>query len=277
MRPRLHLLLLTLAMSATAQTGPPASKPPSLEVISVKQNNSGLNDGNVGLRADSVFAQDAPLTFVLGVAFRHQFAGGHMVGVPAWADTTRFDMVGRVAETDIPKLQHLNFEQHAEMRSALLKQILYDRFQLKTHIEVREGPVYALVAAKGSPKLKPVSDDAPKELVTPKGNHVSRGTMAVPGEIAGHIVPISSLVDTLMSAGDLDRPVIDRTGLTGKFDFSINWTPEQPSPNAGDTFVDDSLPSLFTAIQEQLGLKLEPSKGPIRTLVIDSIERPKEN
>src|SRR5665213_3335457 len=242
MRPRLHLLLLTLAMSATAQTGPPASKPPSLEVISVKQNNSGLNDGNVGLRADSVFAQDAPLTFVLGVAFRHQFAGGHMVGVPAWADTTRFDMVGRVAETDIPKLQHLNFEQHAEMRSALLKQILYDRFQLKTHIEVREGPVYVLVAAKGGPKLKQVPDDAPKELVTSKGSHLSGGTIAIPGEIAGHIVPVSSLVDTLMSAGGLDRPVIDGTSLTGKFDFSIDWTPEQASPNPGDTPIDASLP-----------------------------------
>ena len=205
-----------------------------------------------------------------------------MVGVPSWAETSRFDMVGKVAETDIPKLQHLSGEQHAEMRSALLKQILYDRFQLKTHIEVREGPVYVLVAVKGGPKLKQVPDDAPKELVTSKGTHISGGTLAIPGEIAGHIVPVSSLVDTLMSAGGLDRPVIDGTGLTGKFDFSIEWTPEQASPNASDTSGDTSieaasLPSLFTAIQEQLGLKLEPSKGPIRTLIIDSIEKPKEN
>jgi uncharacterized protein (TIGR03435 family) len=163
------------------------------------------------------------------------------------------------------------------MRSALLKQILCDRFQLKTHIEVREGPVYVLVAAKGGPKLKQVANDATRELVTPKGNHLNGGTIAIPGEIAGHIVPVSSLVDTLMGAGGLDRPVIDGTGLTGKYDFCVDWMPEQTPPNAGDTSMDASLPSLFTAIQEQLGLKLETSRGPIRTLVIDSIEKPKEN
>ncbi len=262
--------LILLAASLHAQT---TIKAPPLEVLSVKPDTSDSHDGSISLRADGLYVQHAPFRFLLIAAFGHDFAEEHIANMPSWA-SDQFDVIAKVADADLPKLHSLDREQYIAMRSQLLQAVLAERFGLKTHAEVRQGRVYALVVAKNGPKIEPSGDKPPAEFTTPEGQHVQMGTMAVAGKIAGHVAPVAMLVRSLNSAGQLDRVVIDRTGLTGNFDYALNWKPDSPADtDTGDT----ALPSLLTAIQEQLGLRLEPATGPINTLVIDHIERPSSN
>jgi uncharacterized protein (TIGR03435 family) len=270
---RIALLSCTLIILATSLHAQTAVTAPLLEVLSVKPDASDSHDGSISLRADGIYVQHAPLRFLIIAAFGHDFAEEHIANMPSWAGE-HFNVIGKVADADLPKLHDLNREQYIEMRSQLLQAVLTDRFKLRTHIEVRQGRVYALVAAKSGPKIKPSGDKPPAEYITPEGQHVQMGTMAIPGKIAGHVVPIAMLIRSLNSAGQLDRVVIDKTGLAGNYDYALNWKPETTA--AADA-PDNALPSLLTAIQEQLGLRLEPATGPINTLIIDHIEKPSSN
>ena len=138
-----------------------------------------------------------------------------------------------------------------------MRQILEDRFALKYHIEKRELPLYDLVIAKHGPKIKES---------TPGGNFTNGMS---PGKLSMHAYPMSALAASL--SGAVGRLIIDKTGLTGQYDIDLTWA-WRDDPGSGDTG-----PSIFTAIQEQLGLKLEPAKAPIDVVVIDHIERPSEN
>lgn len=261
---------LPLASQAPAQT---VSAVPAFDVLSVKPDDAGSPGGGISLRADGIYVEHAPFRFLLIAAFGHDFAEDHIVNMPTWA-SDQFDIVGKVADADLPKLHGLDREHYIEMRSKLLQAVLAQRFGLKTHTEVREGRVYALVAAKGGPKIKPSGEKPPAEYVSPTGQHVQLGTQATIGTIAGHVAPLAMLVRALNSAGQLDRVVVDQTGLAGNFDYALNWAPDQAT---GADPVDTNLPPLFTAIQEQLGLRLEPSTGPISTFVIDHVEKPSGN
>jgi uncharacterized protein (TIGR03435 family) len=259
----------SLALAQEAVVAPP------LDVVSVKPNNSGQKGGSISLRADGLYVEHAPFRFLLIAAYGHDFAEDHIVNMPAWAGD-QFDVVAKVADADLPKLKDLPREPYIEMRSQLLRAVLAERFQMKTHTEVRQGPVYALVVDKGGAKIKPSGENPPADWVSSSGQHVQGGTTATSGLISGHVVPIAMLVRSLMSAGQLDRVVVDRTGLSGNYDYALNWTPD-PTSGAAEEPSDTSLPSLFTAIREQLGLRLEPATGPVNTLVIDHVEKPSGN
>jgi uncharacterized protein (TIGR03435 family) len=142
---------------------------------------------------------------------------------------------------------------------ALVRTLLAERFQLKVHWETRQGDVYALVVAKNGSKLK--VGDAAKEtgLSTNIAGHL--------GRMVGTNAPVFYLSTVL--GNKLSHPVIDKTGLQGKYDWTLMWDPD-PGP-------DSTEPSIFTAVQEQLGLKLDAQKGPVQMLVIDSVVRPSEN
>jgi uncharacterized protein (TIGR03435 family) len=150
----------------------------------------------------------------------------------------------------------------------MVQRLLEDRFKLKVHHEMRDLPVYELVAAKGGPKLKPSADTAVKlsEL----------GITATAGHIEGRKAKVVMLTDVLGFQRETgSRKVLDKTGLVGEYDFTLRWTQETepgvPAP------ADAPWPSLFTALQEQLGLKLELTKGPMDTIVIDYADMPSEN
>ena len=172
-----------------------------------------------------------------------------VVGGPAWARSEGFEIAakGDPSATD------------AQLR-LMVQALLTERFQLKAHSEERQLPIYALVIAKEGHKLRP-ADDAARPNAS--GNS---------GLIVAQKMSVLNLARLLSPR--LDRPVIDRTGLNGRYDFRLQWAPE-PDPAAGAA--DTSAPSLFTAIQEQLGLKLEVQKGPVQVMVIDSAQRPSEN
>lgn len=266
------VLLVYAARCSAAQTAPSILAAPPLDVVSVKPDNSDPQDGQLGLRADGIYASNTPLRFMLEVAFRRRFDGRRIVNLPAWAETDRFDVAGKVAESDLPRLRGLNGEQYDAMRSGLLLEALVDRFRLQTHVEEHDGPVYALSVAKSGPKMTEVAEDAPRALPG-----TSASLTAFNGGISGHIVTLHQLTEALGRAGHLDRPVVDRTGLTGVYDFALKWTPDATPAPADNGAPDNDQPMLFTAIQEQLGLKLVPTKGPVETLVIDHVERPSAN
>ena len=176
-------------------------------------------------------------------------------GGPPWmsADSVRFD-IAAIAPGQGPASQE-------EIR-LMLQTLLADRFQLKVHRVTEERPVYALVVAKNGPKLK---ESAPGEQssITAGGNRTAQITMAN---------VTAERLATQLSSG-LDRPVIDKTGLKGRYDVKLNWIPEFAGPPpAGSDGV-----NIFTAVQEQLGLKLEPHKVPGSLFVIDSAQKPSAN
>ena len=177
-----------------------------------------------------------------------QIAGG-----PPWFDTDRFDVMAK-AEDDPGRKQMM----------AMLQGLLTERFQLKVHWEEKKGHIYALVAAKGGPKLKPSTAD--RSYVS-----LSRNTptdqVGVSYTIRGQKASMALFAERLGKM-ELGHPVLDRTGLQGEFDFKLDY---------GTADNQDAEPSIFTAIQEQLGLKLEATKGPVETLVIDHAEKPSAN
>ena len=169
-----------------------------------------------------------------------------------------FDIDAKVAGEDVAAFRKLNREEHSRM----LQPLLAERFHLKAHIEQREMPVYNLVVDKGGSKLKAATaDDASK------GGHMMTNG-------AGNIDAANALLTGLPGIlyNEVGRPVVDKTGLTGKYDFTVDYVP------AAKAATDESGgPSIFTALEEQLGLKLEPAKAQMDVLVIDSIEQPAAN
>lgn len=191
-----------------------------------------------------------------------------IIGGPKWLDTARFDIKAKMDPATPARMQALPPDEGKRQFQGMFQQLLADRFQLKTHWETRELPVYALVVAnpKNGPTLFPPKD--PEHRATSSGGGQLQATNSTLSEFAE--------VATQAAAGELGRVVIDKTGIAGKYDFLVRWTPDttQASPAASGAAPG---PSIFTAIQEQLGLKLEPSKGPVRVLVIDSVQMPSAN
>ncbi len=193
--------------------------------------------------------------------------------------------------SQVEKLQTLSPEQRRRETQHMLQALLANRFQLVLHRETKELPGYALVVAKSGPKLhdaKP-GDTYPNGMKGPDGKP-GEGLMIMGGNggpVTGQGIPIRNLVRLLSQ--QLGRTILDETGLTGKYDFTLQWAPDEragpmsAATQGGGSRSDDapppdsSRPSLFTAIQEQLGLKLESRKVPVEMLVIDHVAAPSEN
>lgn len=173
-----------------------------------------------------------------------------LAGEPRWLDTDMYDIVATTGGSEKISPEQLKL---------LLQNLLADRFRLQVHWETRKTSVYALVLDKNGPKFKESAELQEPGINTQKG----------PGgaQMKGTREPISILASNL--GNQLGRIVLDKTGLRGVYDWMLEWNP--------DLTGDSSRPSLFTALQGQLGLRLEAQKGQIETLVIDSVERPSEN
>lgn len=263
---------------------------PSFEVASVKANHSG--DHMVSLMnapGGRFTAKNVSVKMLIRLAYKvqdFQIAGG-----PAWIDSERYDIEakpeGSGQDSSPAPATDDRREAAMEQQRLRIQALLADRFGLTVHRDAKELPVCALVVAKGGAKLQPaaVTPDSAEPLATPgaKGPMFKgRGMRMGRGELSGQSAPLSLLAETL--SNQIGRTVVDRTGLTGLYDFTLKWTPDEsqpqmfPGPPPADRAANaDSGPSIFTAIQEQLGLKLESQKGPVPILVIDRIEKPSEN
>jgi uncharacterized protein (TIGR03435 family) len=253
------------------------AKPPAWDVSTVKPAGPNERGSTFGYTPDGIKIMNVPLWTIVREAFG--LNDDHLFGGPGWAKTSMFDVEAKVSPDDAPKLKGLEIEQ----RRAMVVSLLEERFGLKYHRETRELPEYELVVAKGGVKMQPSKPDPPAaDGGEPRGNHSL--FMHGRGHLESTAAGMTGLVRIL--SAQLDRTVIDKTGLTGNYDYKLDWTPDDAAPamaKASDASPgegassNNSGPSLFTALEEQLGLKLESSKGPVDVVVIDQLEQPTAN
>jgi uncharacterized protein (TIGR03435 family) len=270
--------LLVLVSIGSGQTPVPR---PEFEVASVKPNTAGNNMVMIRPPAGGRFtATNARLKMLIGIAYsvkNFEISGG-----PAWINSDGFDVTAKAADSNISL---------GQLRP-MLQTLLEDRFKLMVHREKKEMPVYALMVAKGGPKLPEAKEGGCVQFgpntppPPPPGQPlptVCGGFLRSPNTLQAGKVTMKQLVNVLSDV--LGRPVIDKTEFTGTFDVKLEFTPERTTfgtdgfgPPAGlAPGFDASGPSIFTVLQEQLGLKLESQKGTTDILVIDHVEKPSEN
>jgi uncharacterized protein (TIGR03435 family) len=253
---------------------------PSFEVATVKPDrSSGFT------RFENILPGRFTATHVKTktlIAYAYNVRDFQVSGGPAWINSSEFDIAAKPEGAETAKLEKAPWEQYREEYGLLVQSLLAERFKLKVSHAIKELPVYALVVGKNGPKPTPTKGQ-------PGGPGPKRGPWidAGRGQLNSAGMSMADLADTLSLYSDVEgRKVLDRTGLTGKYDIKLQWTPMEDQPtipaasNAGGhdgTQPDSSGPSIFTAIQGQLGLKLVPTKGPVDVIVIDHIERPSEN
>jgi uncharacterized protein (TIGR03435 family) len=207
-------------------------------------------------------------------------------GAPSWLNSEAFDIQAKADSVVNDELGKLSPDAGRKMKHRMLQTLLADRFKLALHRETQDLPVYALVIAKNGPKLqesKP-GDTLPNPIKGSDDRLSPRSIRIGPGQLAGHGIPVALLVDLLSL--HLGRTVVDKTGLKSIYDFTLQWTPDQSPtpfinrPDDGTAGMGSAPPtessgsSIFSAVQEQLGLKLEPQEAPVEVLVIDHVERP---
>jgi uncharacterized protein (TIGR03435 family) len=278
------LAAVATAAEPSAPQTPQAGKP-AFEVISIKPNTAGEGSANVGDQPGGRFvASRITLRRVIQFAYRdnQQFIGG-----PSWLDDDRWDIEARAAAGTVPPRAGIPDMTIPDTVALMVQSLLEDRFKLKSHRETRELPLYELTVTKGGTKLKLSDDQTPPAALlggggNQRGGALPRGGIRLGrGNLEAQAQPISILTAAL-GALYTDRPVVDKTGLKGLYDIKVQWTPDPgltanaaPGgiPGAGAPLG----PSLFTALEEQLGLKLESARGPLPVLVIDSVQKPSEN
>jgi uncharacterized protein (TIGR03435 family) len=253
---RVLLLLVGIAVvSVTVLAQTPAG--PSFEVASIKRSAHGGQESLVAQPGGGLTGTSIPLRFLIRTAY--QLQDDQILGGPEWISAERFDLTAK-PEGNAPLTRLV----------PMLKALLAERFKLAVHIEQRELPIFTLVALPGNgrraPGLRATACPAPDiDLSRPERcANISQGR----GRLTLRGMPLSQLLPFLAPA--VNRTIVDKTALDGRYDIDLTWTPELSStaPEAV---------SIFTALQEQLGLKLESTKGPVEVLVIDHVERPTEN
>jgi uncharacterized protein (TIGR03435 family) len=303
MRNTLRALVAAAAVLAAAWPSAQAPQAPAaapvFEVASIKPNSSG--DGRVMLQNQPgrFVATNVTLRLLIRNAF--QLQDFQITGGPSWLGSDHFDINAKVPDEfrDLPPMRPGSGPGPLQQ---MIRALLTDRFKLAVHNETKDSPIYALILARSDgklgPQLKPSTTDCEAMFAAgrrrggpmpppgppqpgepmPCGIRVGMGNMAVGGST------VAQLANTLaMFAG---RIVVDRTGLTGNYDMNLTWTPDQLPPRPpgapegpvqfNGAAIDPNGPSLFTAVQEQLGLKLDSQRGPVEVMVIDRAEKPVE-
>jgi bla regulator protein blaR1 len=258
--------LAALLLSATAF----AQGPDTFEVASIKLGDPLTNSTSINFQPGASLKTEG-CTLQCLVAFAYDLRSFQLSGATGWMTTDRYTILAKGVLTEGPAdFRQMNDAQREATGILIrkrLRALLADRFKLVIHKETRELPVYALVLAKGGSKLTP--NDSPDG--TPRNMNRNRGFYKAQRAALEHIAQgLSDIVG---------RPVHDETGLKGFYDFKMEWTPDAApaAPGAAEKPPELSGPTLFTALQEQLGLKLESRKGPVEVVVIDSAAHPSEN
>jgi uncharacterized protein (TIGR03435 family) len=251
---------------------------PSFEVASIKPNKSGDRGVRIENQPGRFRAVNVSLKFL--IEFAYDLKDTQLAGATGWISSENYDVDAKV-ESAGGEDHKLPSDEELEQRRQMVQSLLADRFKLVLHRDSKELPVYALVVAKSGAKLHESaapSSDGPKQ-----GQRMARMGR---GELTMNTVPIAMLCDALSRISG--RNVIDHTGLKGNYDIALKWTPDESEgqmfkgPGDGDKRdapppSDATGPSLFTALEEQLGLKLESQKGAVDTFAIEHVERPSAN
>jgi uncharacterized protein (TIGR03435 family) len=269
---RIALLLAAViaAPIALAQTPQPTPQPaiaptPKFDVVSVKLDKAAQGWRET-ITADGYSAKGITLKTLLMHAYGIM-PDYRIVGAPGWSNDNRYDIEAKVGDSDVAALQKMERTQ----RFAMLQQVLTERFNLKAHSEDRIQPIYSLVVAKQGRLVKtpPSADDK-------NSGGGTRRSGSGQFTLKASNYSMASLVAQLR--GIVGRMVVDNTGLTGGYDVKLDWTLDDSVPTSVSAKASgSSAPSIFTALEEQLGLKLVPTKGPVEVLVVDHVDTPSEN
>jgi uncharacterized protein (TIGR03435 family) len=295
---RIALLALGIPMlpapPTNAQTPAPA---PQFEVASVKLNPNCENfrGGRVPFSPGRLAMECTTLQSLIQSAYG-AFASGtlnqeilQISGGPSWVQSDRYDLAAKAEGA----------ARVEEMMGPMLRALLEDRFKLKIHRETKETPIYSLTVVKGGLKIQPLQDGAcvpidlnhlppPPEAGKPRPNYCGNMSMRMSPlgtTMEMHGSTMKEFAQRLSSV--LDRRVVDKTGVTGQFDFHLEFAPDETTRGFSGRVAGDGGgatppaapegPSVFSALQERLGLKLAPDKGPVDSLFIDHVEKPSEN
>jgi len=263
--------MVALTFSASAQP----AKPLKFEVASIKPSDPNARGSSVMTdKVGSLRGTNMPIRSLITMAYG--IRDFQLSGDPGWLSAERYDIVAKPEAienaTSTPDPHDMTDDQRKvrdEQWRERVRNLLADRFGLVIHKETKEEQIYHLVIAKGGSKLKEVTTPGPRQ-----------GMSMNTGRAEGFAAPMKMLADNL--AGTVGRPVVDMTGLTAKYDWKLQWSPDPgtaiPGPNTSQQQPADAPgPTIFTAVQEQLGLKLETARGPVDTWVIDKIDRPSGN
>jgi len=277
-----HVAVLPIAFSIIAgiqvhgqilhATGPL----PSFEVATIKPSQPGAP----GIRAFGPKGADRFLAMNVTVKDLLDFAytiddDRQVVGLSGWMISERYDIDAKVDDAEVSAMSKLPHLRMMDPYRFMQQSLLADRFKLKVHFETRGLPIYALVVAKGGPKLKAseMNPAHPGETVKPGSLEMGLGRSAATGATMSMLAEVLERQDEVGNPPDgRGRKVVDKTNLGGLYDWTLDWTPWQDVSRG-----DSKGPSLFTALQEQLGLKLEPVKGKVEVVVIEHIDLPSEN
>lgn len=262
-------LLLATATQVTAQEGPQSPTAPQIPLrfdVAAIHLHEPLPHDHVSISSPSrdgqLRATNVSLFTLIWWSF--EMPESRILGAPGWASTKRFDIEATADPSVDVQLKSLTSDAAHQQKEKMVQALLADRFGLITHTETRELPIYNLVVAKGGQKLGAVQESG--TLI-----NLGRDHMEVEGSNS-----VSLLAEQLSKV--VGRNVVDKTGIVGRYNLKLQWTPDDSGASAPIGSADDaSGPSIFTALEEQLGLKLESAKGPVPVLVIDHVELPSAN
>lgn len=261
-----------LIVAATAVLSAQQPVTPAFEAVVLKRNTSGSQSMSAGSQPGGVHRMvNGTISTIFGNAYRSE--SNEVKGAPDWFSTERYDLTARIVGNPTP-----------DQERALWRALFAERMKLKAHHETEERPIYHLVVARADGRLGPKITQSETDCTARRAAQLRGETVPpLPPAQANGLPPCSARTSGgMLTAAGRDmayigrsiqgltgRMIVDRTGLTGDYDFTLEFSTQRP----GDTAVDDK-PNIFTALQEQLGLKLEPARGPVEFVVIDHIERP---
>ena len=222
--------------------------------MTIKPNTTGSGSSGISINDATYRATNVSLKTLLETAY--DIKPELISGVPPALESLHFDVDAKVVDPDLKALASIPDAQ----RRAMILTVLNDRLHLVAHVETRTLPLFELTVLPSGPKF-------PKSPVTATG--VDHGTSIRNHSLEAHGITMASFASTL--TGQLHKTVIDKTALAGEYDVTLKWSPDDADPQTATD------PDLYTSLQEQLGLKLRPGKGPVPTLVVDHIELPTPN
>ncbi|SDF88305.1 TIGR03435 family protein [Terriglobus roseus] len=253
--------------SLPTDTGGYTGELPQFDVMSVKPHKPGedmmrVRWGGTDYHAENMTVK-AMISNVYGVKAWLVF------GLPAWAESSHWDIDAKVSAPDMKVMDKLTGEQ----RRAMIGGILKERFGLVIRQETKVQPVFAMSVMPDGPKFK----ESPEPPPPPEGEKPKpRGMWRMsPGSLSATSMGMTQIADSLSYF--VERTIVDKTGLTGKYDIEMKWTPEDRANATTDNGAGDAPPAIFEALKEQLGLKLTADKAPVATVVVDKITQPEEN
>jgi len=251
------------AQPAQAPSAMQAASAPAFDVAAIHQHIPEPHEHNSiwSSSSDSHFrAENVNLSTLIHWAF--DMPETRVLNLPGWANSIYFNIDASSDASVDEEMKHLTGTAGTLQKKEMVQALLADRFKLVSHTETRELPIYDLIVSKGTPKL---GDDKSS------GTTINHGRDHLEVQAANSLAVLAEELSK-----EVGRPVIDKTGVAGRYNLKLRWTPDDSSePVRGSA--PDAPPSIFTALQEQLGLKLEPGKGPVQVLVVDHVEMPSNN